>query len=118
MADKEGVPHVDIESREGGETIPHWKLLIDQAIVTPRILDAHYEGSGTEEDPYVVAWIEDDPRNPMNFTPTKKWTYALFTALSTFGVAFCSSAYSGGIRQMMEEFGVSQIVVTLGLSIL
>ncbi|KAL6708520.1 hypothetical protein ACN47E_002783 [Coniothyrium glycines] len=107
--------NMDIES--GKEGIPHWKMITDQGFVTKDIIDWEYDGEGTEEDPYVVEWIENDPRNPMTWSKTKKWIMCLAVANSVLVVAFCSSAFSGGIQQIMVEFSVSQEVVTLGLSL-
>ncbi|CBX92767.1 similar to MFS multidrug transporter [Plenodomus lingam JN3] len=108
-------PERDVES--GREGISHWKMIMDQGAVTNEIIDWEYDGEGTEEDPFVVEWIDNDPRNPMTFTKTKKWIMALAVANSVLVVSFCSSAFSGGIQQVMVEFGVSQIVVTLGVSL-
>ena len=105
----------DIES--GREGISHWKMIMDQGVVTNEIVNWDYEGEGTEDDPYVVEWIEDDPRNPMTWSKTKKWIMAIAVANSVLVVSFCSSAFSGGIGQVMIEFGVSQEVVTLGISL-
>lgn len=44
-------------------SIPWYKVVLDQGVVTPEILTWKYEGSGTEEDHYVVHWIDDDPRD-------------------------------------------------------
>ncbi|EDU40340.1 ProP Permease of the major facilitator superfamily [Pyrenophora tritici-repentis] len=107
--------NVDIES--GRETISHWNMILDQGVVTKEIIEYEYEGEGTEEDPYVVEWIENDPRNPMTFSKMKKWIMALAVANSVLVVSFCSSAFSGGVQQIMREFGVSQEIVTLGLSL-
>ncbi|KAH7130743.1 major facilitator superfamily domain-containing protein [Dendryphion nanum] len=108
---------VDIEAGQASKGIPYWKLLTDQGVLTPEIEKWQYEGSGTEEDPYVVEWINNDPRNPMEWAKTKKWIMCLNMAVATLTVSFCSSAFSGGIQQIMIEFGVSQEVVTLGLSL-
>ncbi|KAF1964914.1 MFS multidrug transporter-like protein [Bimuria novae-zelandiae CBS 107.79] len=105
----------DVES--GRQGIPHLKLILEQGIVTDEIANYEYEGSGTEEDPYVVEWMENDPRNPMQWSKTKKWTGCLCMAFATLAVSFCSSAFSGGIRQILVEFDVSQEVVTLGISL-
>ncbi|KAF3043526.1 hypothetical protein E8E12_010263 [Didymella heteroderae] len=106
---------VDVES--GREGISHWKMILDQGIVTEEIKNWDYEGSGTEEDPYAVEWLPNDPRNPMTFAKTKKWIMAIAVANSVLVVSFCSSAFSGGIQQIMVEFSVSQEVVTLGVSL-
>ncbi|OCK82622.1 MFS general substrate transporter [Lepidopterella palustris CBS 459.81] len=108
---------VDIESGHASKDIPHWKLLIEQGVVTPAIRNWNYDGQGTEDDPYVVEWIENDPRNPMRWPNAKKWTSSLVMAGATLAVSFCSSAFSGGIFQLMFEFNSSQEVATLGLSL-
>ena len=110
-----GVNNADIES--GQEGIPHWKLLTDHGILTKSIEKWDYEGSGTEEDPYVVEWIEKDLRNPMTWGNTKKWAMTLAMAIAILTVSFCSSAFSGGIQQIIVEFGTSREVVTLGISL-
>ncbi|KAF2189504.1 MFS general substrate transporter [Zopfia rhizophila CBS 207.26] len=107
----------DIESGRIPEGIPYWKLLTQQGIVTPEIAKWNYEGSGTEEDPYVVEWIENDPRNPMRWPKTKKWVMCMSMAMATLTVSFCSSAFAGGIEQLMLKFNSSQEVATLGLSL-
>lgn len=57
-----------VEAGGGPQSVPHWRLVREQGLVTPEVLHWKYEGSGTEEDPYVVVWIENDPRNPMLFS--------------------------------------------------
>jgi len=105
----------DVES--GAPTrIPHMKQVFDVAGVTPEVLKWDYEGSGTDEDPYVVSWIDNDPRNPMLYSRTKKWSLTMLVAIATLAVAFVSSAYSGGADQIIREFGCSQEIYTLGIS--
>jgi multidrug resistance protein len=53
----------------------------------------------------------------MTWPKTKKWIMAIAVANSVLVVSFCSSAFSGGIQQIMVEFSVSQEVVTLGVSL-
>ncbi|KAE8150402.1 major facilitator superfamily domain-containing protein [Aspergillus avenaceus] len=97
--------------------IPHWRLITDQGVLTPEVISYPYDGSGTEEDPYVVTWIPNDPRNPMNFGTFAKWFYTLSVAGATLAVALVSSAYTGGIDQIMEEFNCGSEVATLGVSL-
>lgn len=97
--------------------IPHFKRVYDQAAVNDDIVNAHYDGSGTDEDPYIVAWLDDDPVNPMNYPTSLKWTITMLVAIATLAVAFVSSAYSGGIREIIVEFGAVQIIATLGISL-
>lgn len=95
-------PTTDVES--GREGITHWQMILDQGVVTNDIVNWEYDGEGTEEDPFVVEWIENDPRNPMTFAKTKKWIMALAVANSVLVVSFCSSAFSGGMFTMSAPF--------------
>ncbi|EXL68064.1 hypothetical protein FOPG_15861 [Fusarium oxysporum f. sp. conglutinans race 2 54008] len=97
--------------------IPYWRLVIDQAGITPDVSNFKYEGSGTEEDPYLVKWIPNDPRNPMAFSNATKWFITMTVAIATLAVALVSSAYTGGIIQIIEEFRISQDLATLGVSL-
>ncbi|EME88247.1 uncharacterized protein MYCFIDRAFT_159481 [Pseudocercospora fijiensis CIRAD86] len=104
---------------EGGKPkqIPHLRQVLDQSGVTPDVENWHYEGSGTEDHPYVVVWIDQDPRNPMLYSELKKWSLTMLVAMATLAVAFVSSAFSGGTREIIRDFGASQEVVTLGVSL-
>ena len=43
----------------------------------------------------IVGWDgPDDPDHPMNFTPAKKWSLTIITALITFSVSLASSVFS------------------------
>ncbi|KAL8945257.1 MAG: hypothetical protein Q9211_000216 [Gyalolechia sp. 1 TL-2023] len=89
----------------------------NSSLVTSEVRSHHYFGAGTEDDPYVVDFLPDDPRNPMGFSMVRKWTITLLVAVVTLAVAFCSSAYSGGIAQIVREFHTSQEVAVLGLAV-
>ncbi|OCK77027.1 MFS general substrate transporter [Lepidopterella palustris CBS 459.81] len=106
----------DVESGQS-PSVPHWKLVWDQGLITPEVLKWQYDGAGTEDDPYVVDWIDNDPRNPMLFSKVKKWSITLLVAVATLAVAFVSSAYTGGVEQIIKQFGASTEVVTLGVSL-
>ncbi|KAL4895815.1 major facilitator superfamily domain-containing protein [Aspergillus ambiguus] len=97
--------------------IPYWRLVFDQTVLTQEIIDYPYPGSGTDEDPYVVTWIPDDPRNPMLFRPLKKWFITLVMAIATLAVALVSSAYTGGVAEIEEQFHIGSEVATLGVSL-
>ncbi|KAH6997429.1 major facilitator superfamily domain-containing protein [Ilyonectria destructans] len=97
--------------------IPYWRLVADQAGVTTDVLNFPYPGAGTEEDPYLVQFIPDDPRNPMLFSTFKKWFITMDVAIATLAVALVSSAYTGGLVEIMTEFKISQEVATLGVSL-
>ncbi|KAI9370814.1 major facilitator superfamily domain-containing protein [Aspergillus egyptiacus] len=97
--------------------IPFWRLVFDQGVVTQEVIDYKYSGSGTEEDPHVVIWIPNDPRNPMEFGPVLKWFITAVAAIATLAVALVSSAYTGGVAEIQAEFGIGSEVATLGVSL-
>lgn len=106
----------------GGEAsfpskIPFWRLIFDQKVITQDVAQHAYPGSGTEEDPYAVTWIPNDPRNPMNFSDTSKWAITILVSFVTLAVALVSSAYSGGMGQIIAQFGVEEEIVILGVSL-
>lgn len=85
--------------------------------VTPfeRILHHKYPGSGTNEDPYIVDWIGDDPEDPQRWPTVYKWTTIVIVSIATLAVALSSSAYSGGIQNLEESFGASQELLIAGV---
>ncbi|KAJ6094075.1 hypothetical protein N7467_002920 [Penicillium canescens] len=97
--------------------IPYWRLVFDQGVVTQEIIDHPYPGAGTDDDPFAVTWIPNDPRNPMNFSEVKKWSFTMLVAIATLAVALVSSAYTGGIQEIMADFGIGQELATLGVSL-
>lgn len=95
----------------------HWNLVANQANITERVLHHNYAGNGTDDDPYIVEFLPDDLRNPMTFSAARKWFITSMVTLSVFAVALVSSAYSGASKEIMAEFGASQEVTTLGVSL-
>ena len=99
------------------KSIPHWRMILHQGITTPAIENHDYKGKGTEEDPFVVEWIDDDPRNPFNWPKAYKWMIVFSMAFATLAVSLCSSMFSGGITGLIADFGTGEEVATLGLSL-
>lgn len=97
--------------------IPFWRLVFDQNVITEEVAQHPYAGSGTNEDPFVVTWLPHDPRNPMNFSAIKKWSITILVSFVTLAVALVSSAFSGGMGQIVVHFGVAEEVVILGVSL-
>lgn len=71
--------------------------LVDGFTVTTKILEYHFQGTGTRDDPYLVTWIENDAGNPLNFSTLKKWLNALLLAFAVFIVSIASSGFSQGM---------------------
>lgn len=53
----------------------------------------------------------------MLFSKNKKWTITIVVAVATLAVSFASSAYSGGVKQVILQFGVSEEIAVLGVSL-
>ncbi|RDW71652.1 hypothetical protein BP5796_07686 [Coleophoma crateriformis] len=91
-------------------------MVLDQGVLTPEVINHAYDGAGSDEDPYVVVWLEKDTRNPYQWRTLKKWSFAMCMAVATLSVSFCSSAFAGGLKEIIDEFHASQELATLGLS--
>lgn len=101
----------------GGEKITFWRQIVDPGAVTPALANYPWPGSGTPEDPFIVSWIDSDPRNPVLWSSLKKWTITFLVGFATLALALISSAYTGGIDQMIAQFRVGEEVITLGVSL-
>ncbi|SPQ20689.1 c919ede9-55ba-4645-984d-9e8dfca76743 [Thermothielavioides terrestris] len=97
--------------------IPWFKMLAIRDIVTSQVLKYNYPGSGTLDDPYIVMFLEDDPRDPMGFPLWLRWIMCIAAGYVTFSVAFISSAFSGSIREISQDLDASPESATLGLSL-
>lgn len=97
--------------------IPFWRLVFDQKVITEEVASFPYPGSGTQDDPFVVTWLPRDPRNPMNFKAVQKWSITILVSFVTLAVALVSSAYSGGLGQIVEHFKVEEEIAILGVSL-
>jgi len=66
----------------------------------------------------LVTWYgPDDPENPMNWSRPKKIWVMFQVCFLTFSVYFGSAVYTAGVRGVAEEFHVSPVAATLGLTL-
>ncbi|KAI0851712.1 benomyl/methotrexate resistance protein [Daldinia vernicosa] len=66
----------------------------------------------------LIDWYgPDDPENPQNWSRNWKLLVAFLMCILNFSFYIASSIYVPGIPSIMEDFGVSEIVATLGLSL-
>ena len=72
-----------------------FRLVVDPARVTQDVLRHPYAGSGTQEDPFIVSYIPNDPGNPFNWSNGTRWTISAIVAVEVLATAFASSAFSG-----------------------
>ncbi|KAL5606003.1 hypothetical protein BROUX41_006205 [Berkeleyomyces rouxiae] len=113
-----GADHdLEFQNQSGTPRYSHWDVLLKPHGVTDAVLNHRYPGEGTSENPFVVDWLPVDPHNPQQFSHARKWSITVLVAMATFAVAFDSSAYSGGVRQIIMSFDVSQEVAILGVSL-
>ncbi|KAL8737754.1 MAG: hypothetical protein Q9181_001382 [Wetmoreana brouardii] len=98
-------------------TIPHTHLMLHHGVIDAQTAKHKFPGSGTQEDPYIVGWVENDPRNPLHFNDARKWLWSLLMALATMAVALTTSAYTAPAKELKADFSVSQEVFELGLSL-
>ena len=73
--------------------------------------------SGCSEKSYEVTWDgEDDPQNPRNLPPARKWACVVVVAFSSFCVTNNSAIYTTTYDQIMPLFHTTRVIATLGLS--
>ncbi|OCK73702.1 major facilitator superfamily transporter [Lepidopterella palustris CBS 459.81] len=99
------------------EHVSHFRLLTDPAGVTDKVLKYTYIGTGTEVSPYIVDFLNNDPYNPLLLPRWKKYVCTTLVAFATLAVTFISSAYSGAVSGIIDDFGVSEDVAVLGISV-
>ena len=97
--------------------ISYRDLMLNHGYFDSNISCHAYDGSGTDEDPFLIGWIEHDPRNPLLFRDRRKWLWTLLVALATMAVALTTSAYTAPAKEIKEALHVSQEVFELGLSL-
>jgi len=113
----EEVPDRSWWSKLSRATLDHFHAVFSQSMVTAEVLKQAYAGEGTEESPYVVDFLPQDPRNPKAFSGVQKWSITILMAFATLAVAFASSAYTGGAKQVISDLNTNEEVFTLGISL-
>lgn len=82
-----------------------------------KTLTRSHAGSATETGPFLVKFAHDDPVGPMNLSPGQRRTMSAIVAIGALIVSFSSSAYNGGIEDLVEQFGISREVAVAGVSL-
>ncbi|PVI02030.1 MFS general substrate transporter [Periconia macrospinosa] len=69
-------------------------------------------------DRAVIDWYgPDDPENPRNWSRPKRFFVTFEIVFLTFSVYIGSAIYTAGIIGVEQQFGVSQVAATLGLTL-
>ncbi|KAI1325755.1 MFS transporter [Xylariaceae sp. FL0255] len=87
------------------------------ALLDDEVCKYNYSGDGTDDMPYIMEYLPKDHEDAMGFSTGRKWAIAVSQSFAAFAVTFASSAYASGIEGVMNGFGVSEEVATLGLSL-
>ncbi|KAI0062385.1 MFS general substrate transporter [Artomyces pyxidatus] len=69
-------------------------------------------------DVQLVVFKPHDPDDPRNWSKLYKWTVTAIVALAVVSVAFGSAIMTGDFHDVEDEFGVSQVVVALTVSLM
>lgn len=93
------------------------KTCVHAGIGKGRLYEYNYDGDGTETAPFLVVFQPDDAEDATTFSTWRKWVITLLQAMATLAVTFVSSAYTGGVREIIRHFEISQEVATLGVSL-
>lgn len=71
--------------------------------------DATAEPTDEPTDPNVVDWEgPDDPNNPYNWAPRRKWANIAILSLLTLLVPLASSMFAPGVPDVMNDFGTKR----------
>ena len=109
--------HQDIEKvSQQRQLIPYFRFLLDQGFVDLAVINYQYAGSGSEEHPFHVGWIDSDPRNPLLFSNARKWVWVAIESIATLAVALTTSVYSVDPAEVMGRFGISRELYKFGFS--
>ncbi|GAA5823807.1 hypothetical protein JCM11251_003303 [Rhodosporidiobolus azoricus] len=69
------------------------------------------------EDAKLVTWKEHDPANPRNWSTGAKWLQVLLASLLCFLGGFSSAVITGGLPEMADHFGCSDLVMNLSVTL-
>jgi DHA1 family multidrug resistance protein-like MFS transporter len=59
----------------------------------------------------------NDPENPKNWTPKRRWGITISMGLMVFTVTFASSIFSVNLDVIVEKFDVTLVTATLGVAL-
>lgn len=91
---------------------------VDSQADLTEYISPHQSGFVVDKEGYkVVTFTPGDPSNPRNWSKGYKWLCTLLVSLLCFAVSFGSAVVTGDIEGVMEQFGVSQEVVILTVTL-
>lgn len=117
MATSNSLPNGQTKCPTQTNPLSHLNIGFDQTSVTQEVRDYDYPGSGTIEDPYLVDFIPNDPKNGMNYGIGFKWTIVMFCAFNTLACSLASTIFAGALFQIQEFFNASEEIAILSVSL-
>jgi len=94
------------------------RLEADEQHEIEKIKSIPIQPKKTKDGAILVDWYyTDDAENPHNWSNTKRALLATLICLYTFVVYTTSAIYTSSVPGIMEQFGVSNLLATLGLSL-
>ncbi|KAK6836247.1 hypothetical protein PG987_006742 [Apiospora arundinis] len=89
-----------------------------RVVCSPTKDESFSSENGSGNSTITVDWDgPNDPTRPQNWSLVRKWTIVTTNSLATFMVSFSSSAFSGSLTQVQEEFKISADLALLGISL-
>ncbi|KAI0782198.1 MFS general substrate transporter [Abortiporus biennis] len=66
----------------------------------------------------LVTWLDNDPEDPRNWSDLYKWYLTGVCALGVVTTAFSSAVITGDFKDIMSEFHIGVVVVSLSVSLM
>ncbi|KAJ5715621.1 Major facilitator superfamily domain general substrate transporter [Penicillium malachiteum] len=95
----------------------HSKLVFDQTLITCEVRRHNYPGNGTVDDPYLVDWLPNDPKNGFNISIGMKWVIVMICSFNTLACSLVSTVFAGTIIQIDDYFQSGEEVSILTVSL-
>ncbi|KAJ5174386.1 major facilitator superfamily domain-containing protein [Penicillium canariense] len=94
------------------------RLQADEQQEIEKVKSIPIQPKKTKDGAILVDWYyTDDNENPHNWSNTKRALLATLICLYTFVVYTTSAIYTSSVPGIMQQFGVSDLLATLGLSL-
>lgn len=112
--DAEAQRDVGLTRTMSSVNVPLQSIKTDKASNTP--ITAPEQNLKNRET--LISWNgPDDPQNPQNMPQWKKWVITWLLSFLNVWVTFSSTIFASAVGPTSLEYGVSRVVMTLGVSL-
>lgn len=98
-------------------TRTHFQSVLSQSMTTRDVLEHSYSGSGTAQDPFIIDWLPNDPKNGFNIPAPMRWWICCIMSAMTLSASFGSTVFSSSLPEIQIAFNVSSEVAILSVSL-